>query len=210
MIWGISSPKQELIYQLEDHECPKCGDIGEVYLYGYTVYIHIFWIPTFSIGKRVKVICGNCDAKTKLKKMPQEVLDIVPEFKKEIKIPFTHFIGSVLLVLFIAFMVYILNQDEIDDTEKLQSPLIEDIYKIHELEAEEALYTSWKVVNVKADSVFVLVNEMKVESIWKLFTGLKKEENHRYQDDTIGYSINDLLTLESKDIIIGVNREGEE
>ncbi|GGX33937.1 zinc-ribbon domain-containing protein [Aquimarina muelleri] len=89
--------------KLEDGSCPYCKTQDNMWIQGYHKYVHIFWIPFFSIGKKVYMVCGHCKgAFEKTEIQDQRLIQSFQDGKKnQIKTPWYHFIGLMLLVMVI-------------------------------------------------------------------------------------------------------------
>jgi hypothetical protein len=210
MIWGISTEKETVYSNLPDFQCPKCSDIGEVNAMAYCKYLHIVFIPTFSIGKRSKFYCSSCESKIKKQFIPASLLPVAEELKDLVKIPITHFIGvSILGILIIAIAIIMAttpDKPSIEPTVALQSPQVNDIYSVY-ISEEENLYSTWKVINVDEDSIYIFKNQVEIEGIWDFTMGKDKESAQLFIPDTIGYSKAAILEMYNEEFITDVDRE---
>jgi hypothetical protein len=206
--WGKSKPKSEVTHVLPDIECPNCNDIGEMYIWGYTKYLHIYWIPMWNIGKKIKYGCDSCDKIVKSKKLFGVSKEQIQAVKSEIRRPpIWHFTGSLILIFIILFVVYAVVSENKRTTAYFNEPEINDIYYINARELGEDYYTSWLLINTDGENMVFAKNLFQPEDISDLSDSLEVSKVH--EGDTIIYSQDFLRNILKKDIIYRIERQKE-
>ncbi len=76
--------------------CQSCQTKGSILLSVYRKHAHIFWIPTFPIGKKGFSQCEHCKNILEEKEMSPELKKECDKLKKESNGPFWQWIGSLL------------------------------------------------------------------------------------------------------------------
>lgn len=208
--WGKSKPKSEVVQVLE-HEisCPKCHDIGEMYLWGYTKYLHIYWIlPMWNIGKKVKVGCDSCDETFSLKKVNGVSKAEVEAVKAQIRRPIWHFTGLIIISLLILFIVYAFISGHFNDKARFNHPQVNDIYIINGDKWDEDYATSWQLIKISKDSMTFVENLRQAEGVWDMPDTL--DINSQHKGDTVRYSKDQIKNLYDRDVIFRVRRKNIE
>ncbi|MGB0862060.1 MAG: hypothetical protein ACPG19_13970 [Saprospiraceae bacterium] len=205
MIWGISGEKKLVTENLPTLQCPNCHDIGEVYAIAYCKYLHLVFIPTFSIGKRSKFVCETCQSKVKKKFISAQQQEIAQHLKKSVKIPFTHFIGASIFAILLIIIFSIPSKPAIDPLVKLQTPKLGDIYSVY-ISEEDDLFSTWKTVNIDEDSIYIFKNKVKIEGEWSFILGKDKESAQMFIPDTIAYTKEEILQMYEEGFITDVDR----
>ncbi len=155
VIYGWQSTHIKTI-QSNNVTCPSCGEKGGIINSFYGKYIHIFWIPTISIGRTGACQCTKCSDVFKPKKMPEEMKREYSIAKSEAKIPLWHFSGAGVILLLILFFSISNNAEAKYNAEYIANPLAGDVY---EYEDSPNNFSTIKVIEVREDSlVFVHSN----------------------------------------------------
>lgn len=90
--------KEKPIYteHLKDQVCTHCGQRDTIHVDFTARYVHCFWIPLFSIGKRVYTYCTHCKQTLGKKEMPVAYKAAVEQYKSNAKTPIWHYTGLLL------------------------------------------------------------------------------------------------------------------
>ena len=186
IIYGIrSNSLHESV--VEDQSCPNCGHEDSIRMYCHARYFHVFWVPMFSIGRKGRVVCINCDTEWKISKTPIHVQDEYAMHTEDSKIPWWHFIGLAVLALFISWAIVINKQTKSRRMNKVETPVNGDLY----ITKEPFGYGVERVIGVSNDSVYV------VESValWeKRYRALKNSENTLFDTVPVVYSRAEIKT----------------
>ena len=86
--------------------CEYCNNEGTQRFSVYGKYAHVFWIPTFPMGRKAFSECTHCKRTLDKKNFPPELLNQYNTDKGKVKRPTWHWSGLLLfglLVLYIAF-----------------------------------------------------------------------------------------------------------
>lgn len=185
---------------LTEAPCPHCNTTDSIDISIFGKYAHVFWIPTFPLGKTGVSQCSHCQQTLKEKEMPPTFKDAFKTFKKTLKTPIWHFSGLLLIAIFLGWAFMAGSQNDKNNLMYIQSPQAGDIY---ELKSEGGYFTLAKVAAVDADSVYVIFNKYEIARSSKLKT-LNKAEN--FQGDEYAISHEGLQGLFSSKEIIDVER----
>ena len=194
---GSTHLKSEHLKQIS---CPHCQSQDTVDISVYGNYAHVFWIPTFPIGKQGVSQCQHCKQTLKEKEMPDQFKQAFKAFKSTLKTPFWHFSGLLLIAVLIGWISYSGNQNDKANGAYIQAPLQGDVY---EFKTDDGNYTLAKVVAVYDDSLEVVFNQYEINKASKLYT-LNEPEN--YVDDSYIISKDDLVGLFEEGDILDVER----
>ncbi|MCU4157290.1 zinc-ribbon domain-containing protein [Carboxylicivirga sp. A043] len=150
--WRTSHIKTEGNNQIS---CPHCGEKGGIYNSVYGRYVHIFWIPTLSIGKTGAAQCSHCKKVYKPKEMNDDLKRSYKTLKSDTRIPFWHFSGVAIIAIIIALFTINDKAEAQNELEYLDNPMIGDVY---EYKADKNEFSTLKVVEVDEDSVYFVYN----------------------------------------------------
>lgn len=176
MIFGIRTSECSPI--LMEYSCPCCAKDNTIYILPYQIYFHIFWVPTFPMGKDYTVYCNSCG-----KEFLPAYFPMTSRVRGQLETPKWTFLGLLIaagfFILTVLFGLYIIVYDittprkdstvyketpiEIKDAaiyEELSSQIenanIGDIYEIkimtHDLKHRG--YTLCKVDYTTEDSIY--------------------------------------------------------
>ena len=200
IFFGLSKPKKTVVKPLGMATCPNCKEEGYLDVFAYPRYFHLYWLPMFSVGKAVRANCGSCDATFKGKKMPKAAAIYTDELKKEVKIPFTHFIGIGVLIGLILIIIGIGRNGDKQEAEYMASPATNDVYFVESNDG----YTLWKLINVQEDTLIFHASGLYVESI---FDVSDISEEPIYLGDTLKYRVSDVQMMFDENDIYRIERE---
>ena len=179
--------------------CPHCGETGTIVNSVFGRYVHIFWIPTISIGKTGGAMCTHCQKSFSKKEMNDDMKRAYKTMKGDTKIPFWHFSGVLVIALIVGLFVISDNAEAKAEKEYIETPIAGDIY---EYENGPNRYSTLKVVEVSEDSLYFLYNnydysqktgieEIDVDSCYTedIYMMSRTELENMYLDGTI-YDVN--------------------
>jgi hypothetical protein len=179
--------------------CSSCGKPNSLSIHILHRYIHLFWIPLFPIGRIIKSHCSQCGLSLEKKEMPDALKLSCSNIKHKRKIPIWMFSG-VFIVGGIIMWVSIKNKlRDNENRSMIENPLKNDLYDI---KSESEKYTSYKVKDVKADTVYVLVNQYETNTA----SGLSDLRYMEYNDTVQSLLRSDLEELFDKGEIINIER----
>ena len=180
--------------------CPHCGQTGTTVLSVYSKYAHIFWIPIFPVGRTAYSQCAHCKQVLEQNKMSPELQRESNNLKAQTRTPIWQFAGVVLIAALVGFSMYASGQAAKDRQEYIANPMTGDIYNI---KTEDKNYTTFKIVSVTADSVFVSPNKYETDKSTGIYK-INKAEN--YLDESYGISRSTLKQMLQDDTIYGIDR----
>ncbi|WP_066628849.1 zinc-ribbon domain-containing protein [Labilibacter marinus] len=196
--WRSSHIKSQ---QLKNCKCPNCETKDSITSSFFGKYFHIFWIPTFSLGKKSAAQCIQCNHVFKPKEMPDDIKRAYNEIKQDSKIPIWHFSGLIFIALLIAFLSYSSNVEAQNEQEYINNPLTGDVY---EYEDGPENYSTIKVIEVTEDSIVFVQNNYGFTTK----SGLHEIENDTcYGDDIYILSRTELKNMYVENIIFDINRD---
>lgn len=86
---------------LKNQECTHCGQLNTTYADIISRYVHCFWIPLFSIGKKAFTYCSHCKQTLGKKEMPKIYQEAVDQYKAEAQTPIWHYSGVLIFGLLV-------------------------------------------------------------------------------------------------------------
>ena len=199
IIYGSRSSHLKSI-QLDSETCPHCGQQGSLIMSTYTRYAHVFWIPFFSLGRFSISQCQHCKHTMGQKEMPAQIGAYHHRNLAQTRLPLWQFTGLALVAVVVVSGMYSNKNDKEQQALYVQSPMAGDVY---EMKTGSGAYTTFKVVNVKSDSVQVRLNDYEVNTS----SGIPKidiEEN--YSDSTYLMPVSSLNEMFTTGEIVDVNR----
>src|SRR5687768_1747886 len=199
IIYGSRSSHVKSI-QLDNEACPHCSTHGSVTMSTFTRYAHVFWIPFFSLGRFSVSHCQHCKQTLTVKEMPAQIRAYHLRNLAETRLPLWQFAGVALLSVGIGFSVFANNLDKEVQAERVKSPMAGDVY---ELKTNEGAYTTFRIVNVKMDTIAVHLNNYEVKTVSGI-NKLDKDEN--YSDSTYLIPVSTLQEMFTAGEIVDINR----
>jgi hypothetical protein len=197
IIYGTNS--KLLITQQITETCPNCNTNNTMHISVYQKWAHIFWIPTFPIGKAGGSYCESCNQVLKPKNMPADIRLNYDNIKAQSSLPIWTFSGIGVIVL-IAIAVFIFNKQKAQKV----TQMIPSIQKgdIMHMKLEDNAYTLVKVNRVKGDSVFLFLNKFQTNNL----SGIDDLKSKGYDTLEEGFTIADLKAMDSREEIIDIER----
>jgi hypothetical protein len=187
--------------ELEEAICPSCGTEDSLLLSVYRKHIHLFWIPIIAIGKRGQSVCEYCKHVMQVAYMPDEVKRDYEVLKKENKGPVWQHIGLVLIIGIIISANIMSSNNKKLEQEYLTAPLVGDVYS-YKIGPKQ--YSTFKVVSVSNDTVFVSPNEYETNKT----TGIRDVDNEEnYADMIIGMAKTRISSMYDEGDIFNVDRK---
>lgn len=152
VVYGRSTSK---IKEFTDHSqsCTSCKAF-DLKVKVFRQYSHLYFIPLFPFGdKTADIRCNQCLA-------PVLIESIKKEYAQTARTPVYLYSMLFLIGLFVAYIVYDIQQDKKNDLVFVANPKPKDVYLIKQ---EEKGSTSWyflKVASVIGDTVMVFHNNL--------------------------------------------------
>ena len=140
-------------------KCDYCEQQGPHTISVFGRYAYVYWIPIFPMGKKGVSECDNCKRTLEPKEMNDGLKMAYKNVKSNTKTPITHWVGSGLIALLIALIIYSANQHKKDVLVYIQDPKVGDIYEYKPTD----YYSLLKVTEVTSDSIFLLSNKYEME-----------------------------------------------
>jgi hypothetical protein len=185
--------------QLPNEICPNCNTKGSMVMSIYSKYAHIFWLPTFPVGRTGGSQCTNCQQVLEPKKMPTFLKLQYDQLMAQTRIPIWSFTGLAIIVALIAGGAYSSSVNKENEKKYVAAPMVGDIYHV---ETDSSVYSLMKVADVTPDSVMVYFNQYQVDKMAAVYQ-LKSKEY-----DSVGYWISrkSITDMYEKKEIFGVDR----
>lgn len=195
--WRTSHIKSEANTQVT---CPSCGEQGQLVNSVFGRYVHIFWIPVFSIGKTGAAQCLHCKKAFAPKEMNDDMKRVYKTLKSDTKVPLWHFSGLAIIAIIIALVSYSDKAEAQNEQKYIDAPMAGDVY---EYENGPGRYSTMKVVEVSNDSIYFRYNNYD-------FTkrrGIEKiDVDSCYTEDIYMLSREELANLYTDGTIYDINR----
>lgn len=185
--------------QLPNEVCPNCNTKGSMVMSVYSRYAHIFWLPTFPVGRTGGSQCTNCQQVLEPKKMPTFLKLQYDQLLAQTRIPLWSWSGLAIIVVLIAFGTYSAGVDKENERKYIDAPQVGDVYRV---KTDSSAYSLMKVAEVTPDSLLMLFNQYEVDKMAAVYK-LKEKEY-----DSIGYWMSRGMIKEmyQKQEIFGVDR----
>lgn len=181
-------------------KCPHCGTMNSIDMHVFQKYAHVFWIPFFPMGKTGISQCDHCRQVLNPKEMPASLRAAYDNLKAGSRTPIWTFSGLGLIVLLVAFAIVQDKKKNEKNAKLIAAPIAGDIFKI---KTTDRKYTLYKVDEVSADSVFILINNYEVNKL----SGLHELESKSYSPDIYGFSKKELKTMLESGEILDIQRK---
>ncbi|MCG8574531.1 MAG: zinc ribbon domain-containing protein [Flavobacteriales bacterium] len=101
MFYVYGNSKAHKIRTLDVHhiDCKACESKRTLTLTTFIKYIHIFFIPVATEGKKSVIVCSNCGKEYDVSKQSENVKALAKVEQDQISIPLWHFTGLAILVI---------------------------------------------------------------------------------------------------------------
>lgn len=187
--------------QLPNVQCPNCENQTSMTYTVFGKYAYIYWIPIFPTGKVNVLECNHCKRTYKLKELPQHIQSKF-ETEKHSGVPILHFSGLFIILVGLAFLVYIGSKDNEQDLEFINAPKVGDVYSFKS--EYSGNYTTMKVTAVTDDSLGIVINDYEIDKKYRT-SQIDKEAN--YTTEAYGYSKQEIKDLFEDGTIYEVDRD---
>lgn len=161
MIIAVVVGKKNLKPRITAHPdlvCEHCHRTQGLVSFTYPQYIHIFYIPFFSVGKLFRLHCEHCGydaAFEPLHRVPNHLKNLAKKERHAVKTPWYAFLGLFILFALFIWLVFLdiqANIERNDHTKQyLSHPQVNDLYIIQN--TTDNHYTVYKVTDVQNDSL---------------------------------------------------------
>lgn len=158
IVYGIGS---KLLKEatVENVTCPSCEHPSSV-MSAHQRYFDLFWIPIFPLGKKIVLVCPNCDHVTEEKNFTDEFKQSSKKLKSSLSTPKYMFTGLAIILLLISYVGYGVYQDDELNSDYINNPIIGDVYNMYdETQETEFKYYYYKISAIEGDSIYVYVND---------------------------------------------------
>ncbi len=181
--------------QVSGIKCSHCEQTTTHTISIYGRYFHVWWIPTFPIGKKGFSECNNCKRTLESKEMNESLKLAYQNVNSNTKSPIWYWSGIGIVGVLIGLISFMAGRHDKDAITYINAPKTGDTYEYKPNES----YSLLKVASVSQDSVFVISNDYEIGRQSKLYK-IDKPEN--YTTEPYGISKDELKNLfESKDIL---------
>jgi hypothetical protein len=201
IIYG--SRAKQLARETISDSCPHCQTSNCIDMYVFQRYAHIFWIPFFPVGKTGASRCAHCKQALKLKEMPPYLRIAYDNVAARTRTPVWTFIGVAIVGVLIINGIIQSGMHDARMSELVKSPQVGDIL---EIKKGAGLYTLYKVMDVRPDSVAVLPLRYTVNQQSGL-SELESGKYAQYSDEPKMYSRENLSVLLHAGEILDVIRK---
>jgi hypothetical protein len=155
-------------------KCSECNTTGQINMSIFSRHAHVYWIPLFPAGKVAIAQCEHCKKAYKTDEMSQKMLSYVHEIKKEAKTPLWQFTGIGIIAGFVLIAKFVWEPiSNKANTLIINNPAVGDVYSVK----TESGYTTLKLAEVTADSVWYYQNQYGVDKILGI-DEIKIEKNY--------------------------------
>ncbi len=184
-------------------KCPACETANSFEMAVFQKYAHIFWIPLFSVGKTGATGCTNCKQVLQANEFPATITENYEGLKTQAKTPPWTFTGLVIIIALVSWAVINDKQNDKQNAETILTPQQGDIY---EIKTATQQYTLYKVGQVDADTVYLLLNDYETNKPSGL-SDLKAKGDEAYSAELFPLLKADLKEMLDKGEIIDIDRD---
>jgi hypothetical protein len=160
--------------RLRQVTCPHCQTKDQMTASVFGTHAHVFWIPLFPMGKTGVFECQHCHKGFKKKELGEDGKREYKNFLGDVKTPLWKFSGLGIIALLIAWGFYSSKMTEQKIAELVEKPAMYDKYTYR---TESNGYSTFKVVEVHEDSIYVDWNDYEI-SKQSGIDEIDKEENY--------------------------------
>lgn len=187
--------------QIHNVTCPNCQNSTSMHYSIFGKYAHIYWIPTFPMGKENILECNHCKQTYKLKELPDQIKQKF-ELEKHSGVPIWHFTGLIIIACFIGLLTYNSHKDDLNKQAYSEHPEVGDVFSIKS--ETEGRFTCFKVHKVTGDSLFVVFNDYEID---KKYSIDEIDNYSNYTSEPEGYKISEIKALFDDGIIYDIDRK---
>lgn len=198
---------------VEGIECPSCGN-NQFATFGIQRYFHLFWIPTFPTSRVVGVECRHCKKTLVGKELPAELSkQIKPAvFNKKNILPM--FSGLIVITLFVLFVAYSIQQDNIKEAAYIEQPAINDLYiadftKVFDDTDPDYNYGAMRIKQISSNQVELQVSKIaynKVSGVQKDIREKKSMSDSYYDSESLYIDMSKLKEMKDSGAIYSIER----
>ena len=201
IVYGSRS--KQLAKEITTEKCANCDTHSSIEMYVFQRYAHVFWIPLFPVGKTIATQCNHCKQVLKQKEMSSSLKQVAYNLKSTAKTPIWMFSGLALLAILITSAVISDNKKKERNALLITAPQSGDVFEVR---TEDNQYTLFKVEDVQADTVLVLVNNYQTNKSSGL-SEIKSKGEKAYSDEIYTIARKDLKDMFDKGKILDINRK---
>lgn len=191
-----------------DVPCPACGTAGHVHLGLFSPYFHLFFVPIFSLGSKLTLVCTHCQRKGDEQVLPPALRPAAAQLRAAHRTPLWQFAGLLVVgaLLLVALSGLVIGQFKPADAELLKTPRVGDVYVLHAGGADKTNHdvSLLKVVRVQGDNVYALPSRQS-EGSFAAYQHSRKPDN--YAPDTLAMTGAELRQLEKTGTLYDVLRD---
>jgi len=192
---------------IENFSCTNCKHPSSV-ISIYQRYFDLFWIPTFPLGKKIVLVCPNCEHVVEEKEFPEEFKKSSKLLKSSLPTPKYMFTGLILIMLFMSYIGYETYADDYAneqlDAQYMSNPMEGDVYALYdEDEPSEFKYYFYKIAWVDGDSIYFNVNDYYYDGI----TTILEPEDGFYEQFEIAFHKAEVKDMYEMDEIRSIYRD---
>ena len=167
--------------------CESCNQ-SKHFVHIFQKYFHIFWIPTFPLGKQSALVCAHCLKATVEKEMSTQQKHITRPTRKAANTPAYTFAGLILLACLIGWGKYTNNQEMGRTQTFVAAPVVNDLAVIKSNKNE---YLILKLVSVEGDTLKFVPGNYAYKSSFSAKREIQKkgvEESDYFSDKPLEMS----------------------
>lgn len=174
--------------QIPTATCPNCKTKGSLIASIFSKHAHIFWIPTFPMGRTGVFECQNCHMGFKKKSLGDDGKLAYKNLNGEVKTPIWKYSGLALFVMLIAFVIYSGKRNDQKVAEYVKNPVMYDTYTF---KTESNYYSTFKIAEVFQDSVYVNYNTYETDKL----SGVRKIDLKKNYENEVYVLTNAQITM---------------
>jgi hypothetical protein len=200
----VGSKETNIVHEsLFNSKCSNCGSKGKMEMDIFSRYFHVFWIPVCPYQKYGVTRCNQCQQVLHQSQFSAVLLSEYKQMKVNAKKAYWQFTGAGLFILLMIAVFYSIKEDNKRDIMYLKVPQKDDIYEVYKADGN---YTLYKVSEVTADSVYIILNKFESDKSIGLTQSKMNETDSYITGEYLPIAKKDLLKMKDKNEIKRVRR----
>jgi hypothetical protein len=154
------------------------------------------FIPLYPKGRDLVARCEKCSHTWDYSEMSQDQKKEIFAFSNKYRRPVVHYTGVTIILLFFAFLFYVMYSSDSRRDRYLANPQVNDLYEV-KIDTS-GYYTIMRIEEIKDDSIYFSANKYAVGKS-SLLEEIKPDKN---------YNTSKLIPIATKDVQLRIMMDG--
>jgi hypothetical protein len=183
-------------------QCTFCDAKDGMSLTVFQNYFQVYEIPIFPLGKYGAIQCSSCNYEIESNYFNAELKHDYENAKRNTRTPLWTFIGTSLLIGFIAFLIIMISTKEQNKIKYLASPQVGDMY---EVKYAPKAYTLYKIHGIKEDTLLIRIHYYETNNTSGL-KAMKKQGDDNYSPEIYAIPTSEFKKMYDDKQILAIHR----